>query len=154
MQGTIRSAIIVAVLLALAACSGGGSDVLLSAGGVSDGTFRLKAEREPLTLELSRPETPEDDDERVEYSAAAPTLDAAAAFYVVDEATAITIVAGPVADGAARVVVRSGVASSEASLVGVGDHTLFIARLVGHVTYDSIVAFDAAGEPLAVTDER
>ncbi len=155
MQGSIRAALTVLLLVGVTACGGGGggSDVLLSAGGVSDGTFLLRAEREPLALQLSKPETPDDDDVRVEFDE--PTsLDDAAAFYVVDEAQDFTIVAGPVADEAARVTVRSGVSASEASLVDVGSSKLFVARLVGHVPYDSIVAFDADGEPVDVTAEQ
>jgi hypothetical protein len=152
MQGSVRAVLAAVLVLSLTACSGSsGSDVLLSAGGMGDSSFLLTAERDPLALELTRPGTHEDDDERVEGYDDDPSLDEATAFHVVDEAQDMTIVAGPVADGTTRVLVRSGVSSSEASVVAVGDTLLFVARLVGHVDYDSITAFGDDGEPLDVT---
>jgi hypothetical protein len=155
MQADRGSSVLLSLLLLLvgAACTGGGSDVLLSAGGVGDDVFTLRAQRDPLVLTLERPVTPADDDEVVDGYGESPSVEEAAAFAVVDEAQDITIVAGPVADDATRVVVRSGVSTSEASLVPIGDTTVFVARLVGHVEPDSIIAFDAEGAPVDITED-
>lgn len=148
-----RGAAAAAVALVLGGCGLVGdadAGITLAAGGSGDGAYTLSARGTPLELLLLRP----GGDTVVEVGDDADDLDDAVPFHLVDQGEDITLVTGPVPEDAERIVVRSGVTELDGNVVDVGEDRVFVVRLVGHRTIDSITALDAEGAPLHITAPR